>query len=104
MIIGIIIAIAIIIILLVCCGCRMAGLSDYEVVYFCDKMFITKHFNCRTDYTLIDITDLEKNKTIHLNYYYTRGPAENEKHELTTLETAVMVYRNKKGEWRWCYQ
>ena len=102
MIIGIIIAIAIIT-LLVYCSCRMAGASDYEIVYFCDKMFITKHFNCRTDWTLIDITDLDKDKTIRINYYYARGPAEDEQHGLTTLETAVMVYKNKKGEWRWCY-
>ena len=50
-----------------------------------------------------DIKHLEKKKTIRINYYYTRGPAENEKHGLTTLETAVMVYKNKKGEWLWCY-
>lgn len=75
---------------------------DFEMAYFCDKIFITNHFNCHKDITLLDVSDFMKHKTIHVNRYYTREPHEGEIHGRTELYGGpAALYKLKDGRIIW---
>ena len=86
------------------CCCRINYFDediDFEMVYYCDKLFIVKHFKCLKDVNIIDTSNFMKDKSIIVNQYLTRAPEENEVSGRTEYFGPAALYKLKNGGIVW---
>lgn len=76
--------------------------NDKKDFYFCNKLYITYHYDRAIDYVDIDLSNYKKDKIIRFNFYYRRCAKPGEQDGLTELAQNVIVYRIK-GEDEWWY-
>jgi uncharacterized membrane protein required for colicin V production len=76
-----------------------AWLEKYETIMCCNKLFITDHYNCLEDYSIISLDDYQKKNIIHLDRYYQNSGTNNAQTKLVGPAAVCKL----KGEDKWEY-